>query len=277
MQSFDYGWTSADGIKFFGQGWAPDSPKALVCLVHGLGEHSARYAHVGKALADAGYALLAFDLRGHGRSGGPRGHVSSFEVFMQDIDQHVGAATKRYPNLPYFIYGHSLGGALVLNYALRRKPAAAGIIATAASLRTALESQKAKVVMARLLGTILPAVTINSGLEPETICSDPLVVQRYVDDPLVHHKLSFGAGKALMAAIAWALEHAAEFSLPLLVMHGTADRLGLASGSAEFAAKVRSGCTLKLWEGLSHELHNEPAKEEVLKYVIEWLDRQLVV
>ncbi len=275
MQSFEYAWQSADGISFYGQGWAPEAPKAVICLVHGLGEHSGRYAHMGSAYAQAGYALLGFDLRGHGKSGGRRGHAPSFEAFMQDIDRLLEEAGNRYPGLPRFIYGHSLGGILALNYALRRKPDVNGVITSAAGLRTAIEQQKGKVFLARVFGSVIPSVAIPSGLDPNTISRTPEVVQRYVSDPLVHDKFSFGMGKSVMDAIAWAFEHAGEFALPLLVMHGTADQLGFASGSQEFASKVKGDCTFKAWEGLSHELHNEPEKEEVFKYVIAWMEAHL--
>ena len=275
MQSFEYTWQSVDGIPFYGQGWAPETPKAVVCLVHGLGEHSGRYAHMGKAYAQAGYALLGFDLRGHGKSGGRRGHAPSFEAFMQDIDRLLEEAGSRYPGLPRFIYGHSLGGILTLNYALSRKPDVNGVITSAAGLRTAIEQQKGKVFLARVFGSVIPSVVIPSGLDPNTISRTPEVVQRYVSDPLVHDKLSFGMGKSVMGAIAWAFEHAPEFPAPLLVMHGTADQLGFASGSQEFASKVEGDCTFKAWEGLAHELHNEPEQAEVFEYTIAWMEAHL--
>jgi alpha-beta hydrolase superfamily lysophospholipase len=275
MQSFEYAWQSTDGISFYGQGWAPENPKAAVCLVHGLGEHSGRYAHLGKAYARSGYAVLSFDLRGHGKSGGARGHAPSIEAFMKDIDRLFEEARKRYPGLPLFMYGHSLGGILTLSYILRRKPDLKGVVTSAAGLRNAVMEQKGKVAMAKLFGSLLPSVAIPSGLDPHTISRDPEVVKRYVNDPLVHDKLSFGMGKALLAAIPWAFEHASEFSLPLLVMHGSQDRLGYPSGSQEFASRVTGDCTFKSWEGLFHELHNEPEQEDVFKFVINWMDAHL--
>jgi len=275
MQAFEYGWKSDDGITFQGRGWAPDKPKAVICFVHGIGEHMGRYEHVGTAFTDAGYAVLGFDLRGHGKSGGVRGHAPSFEAFMKDIDRLVEEAKTRYPKLPRLIYGHSLGGILVLNYGLRRKPDVKGIVATAPALRSSIELQKSKVAMAKILGSLLPSVTMDSGLDPNTICRDPEVVKRYVADPLVHGKISFGMGKAVLGATRFALEHAAEFPVPLLIMHGTEDKLGFPSGSQEFASKVKQGCTLKLWEGLSHELHNEPEKAQVFAYAIGWMDARL--
>ena len=277
MQTRDWVWESSDGLEMFAQSWAPDeNPKAVVSLVHGLGEHSGRYAHVGKTFTDAGVALAGFDLRGHGKSGGPRGHIPSFEAFMDDIEGFQTQMDKRFSGLPRFLYGHSLGGILVLNYVLRRKPDFKGVISTGSGLRTALEEQTAKVAMARVLGTLMPNMAIPSGLDPTTISRSSEVVDAYVNDPLVHDKMTLGFGKIMLSVLPWTFEHAHEFSLPLLIMHGTDDKLGYPRGSEEFSALVQQDCTLKLWDGLHHEIHNEPEKEEVLQYTLDWVDAQLV-
>lgn len=275
MNAFDWVWKSHDGLDMFAQGWAPEKPKAVICLTHGLGEHSGRYAHVGATFARAGYVVLGLDLRGHGRSGGQRGHAPSFEHFMKDLDGFLAEIRQRYPGLPLFLYGHSLGGILVLNYILRRKPDLHGVVATASGLRTALELQSDKVMLAKVLGTLVPAASLPSGLEPKTISRDPQVVSAYINDPLIHYRVSLGMGKDLLAASAWAIAHAHEFPLPLLIMHGTADRLGFKEGSQEFAARVPKDCTLKLWDGLYHEIHNEPEQDEVFKFTLAWLDERL--
>jgi len=276
MKMFESGWESKDGIKFYMRGWEPDKkPKAVVCLVHGLGEHVGRYVHVGEAFSKAGYVLTGFDLRGHGKSGGPRGHVPSFETLMQDIDRFLKETETRYPNLPRFLYGHSLGGILILNYALRRRPDVVGVISTAAGLRTALEEQKFKVLMARILGTLMPTVMLASGLDPKTLSRDPKVVQAYIDDPLNHDRMTLGFGKTMLSVLPWTFEHAHEFPVPLLIMHGGKDMLGYPKGSQDFASRVPKNCTLKIWDGLYHEIHNEPEKAEVLKTMVEWMDGQL--
>jgi alpha-beta hydrolase superfamily lysophospholipase len=272
----EWNWKSNDGLEMYAQSWEPDgTPKAVVCLIHGLGEHSGRYVHVGKALTDAGLALAAFDLRGHGKSGGPRGHTPSFDAFMDDIEAFQKQLDECFPVLPRFLYGHSLGGILVLNYVLRRKSDFVGVISTAAGLRTSLEEQKAKVTMARILGTLIPSVAISSGLDPATISRNKEVVDKYVNDPLVHDKMSLGFGKLMLSVLPWTFEHAREFSLPLLIMHGTEDKLGYPRGSEEFASHVKQNCTVKLWDGLYHEIHNEPEQNEVLAYMIDWMNSQL--
>jgi len=277
MNHFEAAWKTKDGVDIFAQGWEPTilQAKAVVCLVHGLGEHSSRYAHVGEAFTKEGFILFGSDLRGHGRSGGPRGHISSIEDFMQDIDLLLVQTRTRYPGLPIILYGHSLGGIQVLHYGLLRKPNVKGVIATSSGLHTAIEKQQAKVMMAKVLGSLIPNVAIASGLDPKGISRDEKVVQAYINDPLVHDKISLGFGKIMVGVTAWTLAHAGEFSLPLLLLHGEADTIAFPSSSTEFAAPLREKCTLMLWDDAYHELHNEPEKEEVFKTMKIWMNARL--
>jgi alpha-beta hydrolase superfamily lysophospholipase len=269
-----------DGVNFFVQGWEPDTqPKAVIALVHGLGEHVGRYAHVGKALTDAGYVLVGFDVRGHGKSSGARGHFPSLDAVMSDIRQFFQVISQRYSNIPQFLYGHSLGGLLALAYAVQNpKQGLKGVMVTGSGLRSALQEQKAKMAMAKILGTLVPTMTIPSGLDANTISRDKAVVDKYVNDPLVHDKTSLGLGKSALNAIDVSFAGAKDFAYPLLIMHGQADKLTYASGSQDFAKLVsekNKDVTLKIWEGLYHEVHNEPEQAEVFKVMIEWLDRHL--
>ena len=279
MNRFDDQWEAGDGTRFCLQGWEPDQkPKAVIALVHGLGEHSARYAHVGKVLTDAGYILVGFDLRGHGRSGGSRGHVPSLDTYMQDIRQFFGLLQKRYPDLPQFLYGHSLGGLLVLAYAIQYGAHLRGVVATGPGLRSSLQEQKTKVAIVRLLGSFLPTMTLQSGLDAAAISRDTAIVEAYKSDPLVHYSASLGFGKAALHAIDLCFERAGEFPVPLLIMHGKSDTIAYSSGSEEFAELLRAAgkdVTLKLWHDLYHEVHNEPEKEEVFKFMVAWLDRYI--
>lgn len=276
MQNFTTAWRSGDGIELFAQGWQPvGDPKAVVCLLHGLGEHSGRYAHVAEALTAVGYALLTFDLRGHGRSSGKRGHFANFEVVLDDVDRLLQEAETRYPGKPRFLYGHSLGGLLVLYYTLLRKPVLAGVISSGPALRSSLEQQKAKIAIARVLSAFLPAVGIPTGLDAAGLSHDPQVISAYRADPLVHGLGTPAFATGTLKAIAYIFEHAGEFDVPLLLTHGTDDPIAYAAGSREIAGCVGQGCTLKLWEGMFHETHNEPEKAKVLAYLVDWLDAQL--
>jgi acylglycerol lipase len=276
MRHFESSWVAKDGLKTYFQGWeTEDKPRAAVCLVHGLGEHSGRYLHVAEHLTAAGFTVLTMDLRGHGKSAGARGHIVSIDNFLDDIDFLLKQAEDRYPGKPRFLYGHSLGGILVLFYTLKRQPELAGVVATSSGLRTALEKQTAKVALSRTLAAFLPKLSMPSGLNAADISRDSDVVRIYQNDPLVHDRASLSFAKAMFDALPWTFQHAREFKPPLLLVHGTEDKIAFASGSQEFASLVPGDCTLKLWEGLYHETHNEPEKEQVLAFLISWLQSKL--
>ena len=280
MIRFESKWETQEGTTFFIQGWEPEDrpPKAFIALVHGLGEHTARYAHVGKVMSDAGYALVGFDLRGHGKSGGARGHTSSLDAYVQDIHQFFQLMHQRYPAIPHFLYGHSLGGLLTLAYAIQYGADLKGVMATSPALRSSLQEQKTKITMVQILGSIFPTLIVQNGLDATTISRDPEIVAAYKNDPLVHYSTSLGFGKAGLTAIDLCLTHAKEFPAPLLIMHGKEDKITYFSGSVDFAELVREAgvdVTLKLWDGLYHEVHNEPEKAEVFQVMIEWLDKHI--
>ncbi len=266
---------TSDGIRLYTQAWSPESDvKAVVCLVHGLGEHSGRYAHVAAYLADHGYALAGYDLRGHGKSTGARGYTPSYDALMDDIAAHLENARARYPGKLLFLYGHSLGGNQILNFALRRQPSIAGVIATGPWLHLAFDPPASQVALGKVMNSIYPAFTQASGLETAALSQDEQVVKIYKNDPLVHDRISAHLYMVSYQSGYWALEHASEFGLPLLLMHGGADRLTSAEASREFSQKAGDCCTLKIWEGFYHEIHNEPEQASVLKFMLDWLDQK---
>jgi acylglycerol lipase len=274
MKHFEWTWYTDDKTRLYAQSWQPDGTAVgVVCLVHGLGEHSSRYAHVAAALSEAGYITLAFDQRGHGKSQGARGDAATYDEQMDDIKRLLAEAGERYPRLPRFLYGHSMGGNLALNYALRRRTQLRGVIATGPWLRAAFDPPAWRVRAGRFLHKVRPALPQPSGIDVTAVSRDPAVVQAYRDNPLIHDKISLRMYFSGYDAGLWALERAAEFSLPLLLMHGGADRLTSAAASREFAAKIKDGCTYKEWDGLFHEIHNEPEQQQVFAYMIDWLNQ----
>lgn len=276
MKNFESGWENKEGIKFYVRGWEPsEKPKAVVALVHGHGEHVGRYVHVGKAFTKAGYVLIGFDLRGHGKSGGPRGHTSSYDALLDDMSDFLAQVSRRYPKLPKFIYGHSLGGNLVLNFTLRRKPEVAGAIVTAPWLKLAFKPSAVQVTLARIMNKIAPGFTQNSKLDTTALSHDAKVVKAYNEDSLVHDKVSARLYAGIHDSGIWALEHAAEFPIPLLIMHGTADRLTSAQASREFSERSGKKVTWRAWEGWYHEIHNEPDKAEALKVMTAWMNARI--
>jgi alpha-beta hydrolase superfamily lysophospholipase len=277
MMETTWNFQSEDGISFFAREWKPDSAKAVIALVHGHGEHIGRYEHVAAAMNAAGYAMTGFDLRGHGQSTGKRGHTPSYDAMLDDVMRFLRETETRFPNLPLFLYGHSLGGNLVINTALRRQPPVKGVIATGPWLRLAFEPPAFQVVLAKTVNGIFPGLLQSSGLETAALSHDESVVRAYENDPLVHDKISARLFLVMYEAGLWALDHASALTLPLLLMHGDADRLTSAEASREFAERAGDKVTLKIWEGAFHEIHNEPEKEAVFQTMITWMDALLSV
>lgn len=275
MPHFEFEITADDALKLYGQGWEPDGgTQAVVCLLHGLGEHCGRYDPMAEAFNRNQYAMLSFDLRGHGKSEGKRGHAPSYAALMSDIDKLLNEATVRYPNLPCFLYGHSLGGNLAIYYVLRKRPNLTGVIASGPLLRLAYRPSQWKNGILRGMQAIRLNLSMRSGLDDTALSRDLEVVRNYRNDPLTHDLISARLAMDMIRYGQWNLNHAAEFSLPLLLMHGEADRITSATATAEFAKKVAHGCTLKIWEKFNHELHNEPEQQQVFDYVLKWMHLQ---
>lgn len=273
MKHIEYECKAFDGLGLYFQGWQVEqAQRGVICLTHGLGEHSARYTQWATWLNEAGYSVLSYDLRGHGRSEGLRGHVSSYDDYLRDTDLLISEAKKQFPGGGFFLYGHSLGAIIVSDYVLNRKPKISGAILSALSLKSSLQEQPVKILLAKVLGTIYPKFTLKSGLDPNTLSKDKEVVSKYVSDPLIHDLITASWGKGSLDTIGWINTHASEWAIPVLIMHGEKDQLGYAEGSREFASKITADCTLKIWSGLLHEIHNEPENRQVFEFLRQWLD-----
>ena len=263
--------TASDGLALYWQAWDPEgSARGTLCLVHGLGEHSGRYGHVAEHLTEHGLSLHAIDLRGHGRSAGPRGHTPSLQQWLDDIQHLIERAPATSPR---FLYGHSIGGALALAYGLRTPEQLAGIIATGPSLRRKFEVPAIKTILGKLLANVWPTFAQHSGLDPHDISRDPEIVQAYREDPLVHDWATARLFIDATFAGEDALAHAANFTLPVLIMVGDEDRIVEPSACEAFHRLAGStDKTLRIWQHLHHEVHNEPEKVLVLEEMIEWIN-----
>jgi alpha-beta hydrolase superfamily lysophospholipase len=274
MKHRTFGWHSSDGLTIAGQSWQPNQPAgAIVCLVHGWGEHSSRYNHVAEAFCQHGIGLMTFDLPGHGKSGGKRGAAPGYKALLAQIDTLLSRADQIYPGLPCFLYGHSFGGNLTLNYVLRHTPRLAGVIVTSPWLRLMVSPGAMQRKFLAAANRLWPDLTLATKLDTTAISRDPASVHAYQTDPLNHDRLSVRMFFEINKAGEWALAHAAAFPLPLLLMHGGADRITSAGASRQFADRAPD-CTFKLWDGLFHEPHNEPEQAEVLAVMVNWLDKR---
>jgi alpha-beta hydrolase superfamily lysophospholipase len=267
---------STDGLRLYAQEWAPDGEvTGLICLVHGLGEHSGRYAHMAEYFSSNGFAMISIDLRGHGKSAGQRGHSPSLEVMNDDFSLFLETARERFPNQHLFLYGHSLGGNLVLNYTIRSTPSIKALISSGPLLRPAFEPPAWKITVGRLLYSLLPTLAMSNELDRDALSKDPKVVEAYNADPLVHDRISSRLAIDMLDTGLWLLENAKLLRIPTLIVHGSGDRICSATASQEFAQKAGEICTLKLFDGLFHEIHNEPEKETVFAHVLSWIHKQL--
>lgn len=252
----------------------PEKLKGVVLLVHGFGEHSGRYKeNVISMLLASDLAVVAYDNVGHGKSSGKRGHCESYDSLLEILKSVLEKAEGLYPDVPLFLYGHSMGGNLVLNYALRKEVKLAGVIATSPYLRLAFKPPMWKMFIGRkLMGS---AITLSSGLDPKGISRIPNEVEKYKNDPLVHDKVSPMFSFPVMDAGEWAIKNANQLTINTLLIHGTADSIIDYKGTEKFHENSNK-TTLELFEGGYHELHNDLCRDEMLSTIQNWLKPQLV-
>ena len=250
-----------------------EKQKAVIILVHGIGEHIHRYDDWAVLFNKEGIGFTGVDLPGHGRSDGTRGDIKSYTLLGEMIDILIKSCDQTFPGCPVYLYGHSLGGGIVLDYLLKRNPKLKGAIVSSPFLRLAFEPPKIKLILASVMKNILPGLIQPSGLNANHICHDITVVEKYKSDPLVHGKISVRLFNEALAAGQYSLMHAAELRTPTLLFHGSDDLLTSPDASREFASKTNM-VELKIWDGGYHELHNEPFRDEVFKYIMNWINRQ---
>ncbi|MPQ96401.1 alpha/beta fold hydrolase [Modestobacter sp. I12A-02628] len=255
------------------QSWTVPQPVGVVVLVHGVHEHGGRYRHVAERLARSGYASYAADHPGHGRSAGARGDIGSMAAAVAGIEETVQLAGRRHPDVPVFVYGHSLGGLVSVQYLTGSPdPRVRGAVLSAPALDTSAATPLQRRV-GPALSRLLPRVGVVQ-LEAEAVSRDPEVVRAYRTDPLNHMgRLRARTGTEIMIAAAAAPERLRSLTMPLLVLHGSADRL-MPTAASEVVRDAAGSAevTLLVYEGLYHEPHNEPEQERVLDDVVAWLD-----
>ncbi|EAR00234.1 alpha/beta hydrolase [Maribacter sp. HTCC2170] len=253
----------------------PDETKGVVILVHGFGEHSGRYEeYVIPMLLKTGFAVVVYDNFGHGQTEGNKGHCPSYMALLQLLGLVQEKANSLFPNKAQFLYGHSMGGNLVLNHALRNKTNIKGIIATSPYLRLAFQPPKWKMILGKAMLNVWPSLTLPSGLDPSGISRIPMEVEKYKSDPLVHDKVSPMFSFPIIDAGEWAIQNASNLNSNTLLLHGTGDPIIDFTGTEEFHENCEV-TTLKLIDEGYHELHNDICREEVLNVIQNWLRQQL--
>jgi acylglycerol lipase len=264
-------------LELYYQGWLPDGdPAAVLLVVHGLAEHSGRYGNVVNYLVPQGYAVYAPDHRGHGHSGGKRVYVERFTDYLDDLKTFFDMVQSWHPDRKIFLVGHSMGGTIGLAYTLRHQEELDGLVLSGATVRVGESISPLIIAVGKLISTLLPKMGMVV-LDASTISRDPAVVAAYDNDPLVYRdKVTARLGAELIATMQALPDQVPQLRLPILIMHGTADRLSDPQGSPWLYEAVGStDKTLKLYEGYYHEIFNEPGHEQVLVDVENWLAAHL--
>ncbi|RMG70814.1 MAG: alpha/beta fold hydrolase, partial [Bacteroidetes bacterium] len=226
-------------------------------------------------LTAGGLAVAAFDLYGHGQTAGKRGHAPSLEALHASIGAFLETMRTRLPEVPVFLYGHSMGGCLAASYVLHQQPAVQGVILSSPWLRLAFKPSSVDLFLAKTMVNIYPAFTQSTKLDASGISRDPVEVQRYQEDPLIHDMISPALFMAVHREGEWLMEQAGSWSYPLLLVHGTGDRITDWRASEAFAQSAGGDVTWKPWEGGFHELHHDPIRETLFDTYLGWIDQRL--
>lgn len=260
---------TADGNAQLRRRWSVPRPQAAVLVVHGIGEHSGRYLHVGRFLAERGFDVASFDNRGFGRSGGRRGHVDDFETFVDDIEERLDE--RRRLGVPVVLFGHSLGGLMSTAYLVSDRPQPD--LAVLSSPALAAEVPRWQRVAAPVLGRLRPTLFISSEIDGDGLSRDPEVQRAYTEDPLLVAGATAGLGLQIFQTMQQVVDRLDRLRVPAYVLHGDADPVVPPSASEPLAGL--EGVTYRVWPGLRHECLNEPEQEEVMGEIVDWLGRRL--
>ena len=272
--------TTAGTERFF-HSWTPESvaPWAALTLVHGFGDHGGRFDGIGTSLASFGIAVQAIDLIGHGRSPGRRGCIDSYEQLLDDVLTSIEYSRTKSPRMPQFLYGHSMGGNLVLNLALRRPcdiSSLTGLMVGSPMLRAAEMPKERMMDAGRWLASKIPNWRIKAPLNAAKLSHDRRAQDAYLRDKWVHRNMSLRLAASLVDSGLWALENAYLLQSRTLLMHGSDDTLTSPLATQAFADASNGMATFKMWHGSRHDLHDELQRERVFEYMTRWMKQQCV-
>lgn len=266
-----------NGQSIYYQYWLPESKvKASVFVVHGLHEHCGRYQHLAKFLTDQGYAVYGLDFPGHGKSYGPRSYVDSFSDFIHPMESYLDMIKNWQPGLPVFFIGHSMGGLLAAAYLADHPGQVKGAVLSASLVKVPDYVSSFTLEVGKILSSVLPKVRII-GIDKEGLSRDPAIVQAYLDDPLVYNgKTTARISNELNFGINLLAERGSNIVEPLLILHGGADRL-VDPAWSQYLHDIISSSDKKLiiYDGLYHEIFNEPESKTVFKDLIDWLEAHI--
>lgn len=275
MKHLEGRFSGFDNLSLYYQGWQPEQDiQAIVVMVHGLGGHSNLFDPAVQYLVPHGYAIYAFDLRGHGRSPGQRGYINTWNEFRQDLHQFVQQIHQQHSASPCFLWGHSLGGTIALDYALRSPQNLKGLIVTAPALGK-VQISPFKLALGYMLSKILPRFSLRLGLRKDLCLKDPDICAAYLQDPLRHDYGSARLATEFFATVGWIYQHIADLKIPLLLLHCQEDEIILAEASRDFFQKVMvADKEHREYSGCYHDLYLD-ANYQVLADLNYWLKQHI--
>jgi len=264
------------GTRFYGQYFKTETVKGVVILVHGMGEHSNRYTNfVIPKLLEKKLSVITYDQFGHGRTEGKKGHNPGYEAILDCLSYIIDKAKEIFEETPLLLYGHSMGGNVVINYALRKEHSLKGIIATSPLLRLAFKPPSWKLFIGKIIQKIAPSTTMPSELDVNAISRDSTEVKKYIEDPLIHDKISPNYSLTFFETGEWAIKNAHKLQTPMLVIHGTGDQITEHKASTEFVNNTNGMASLELFENGFHELHNDLEKDKFIETLTNWILKTL--
>jgi alpha-beta hydrolase superfamily lysophospholipase len=266
----------ADGLALYYQAWLPDLPaKGVLINLHGLGDHSGLYPSIAAHFPTHGFPVYAYDMRGNGRSPGQRAYLRHWDEYRGDLHTFIRQVGNWQAGLPIFVLGHSLGGLVVLDYALHGAEGLSGVIAAAPPLGK-VGVPPYLMALGRVMSRLWPRFSLEVGMDLSGLARDPTVIETVLADPLFHRRGTARLSTEVTAAISRVQTRARDLAVPLLVVHGSADRMVPPDGSREFCQKAPGSlCELREYSGAYHGLFADLDHQEVLTDVERWMTARL--
>lgn len=246
------------------------APIGTVVIVHGLGEHFGRFEHLALEFVQRGFCVYSYDQRGHGRNAGKYGHVQDYSLLMEDIGSMLEAARLESGGMPCILYGHSLGGNEVLNYLLDHPDCVSAAIVSSPWIRLYVQPSERLTRIIRIIERLKPDFTFSNGIKLKLTTNNNKIIIKTETDKLFHKRISARLAIQAFEAGERALEHADDISIPVLLMHGTDDKITSFEASRELSLRANDNIHFKSWKDMYHELHNDTDSETVINYMCEW-------
>jgi len=273
MKHNEHRWRSYDGLVLFGQSWAAEGkPKAIINLVHNHGEHSGIYKDFAKSLTDNNYCVVSLDLRGHGRSDGKRGYASSYRKLIKDVQTLIDRSESLFPGYPKILLGTGLGGNIGIYYLSTYITNISGLIVISPWLVLEHRFSKSKLFAGNILRHIHPGFMLETGFTAEDRRRGEEAIKKYRSDPFIHCKMSIRLFYEIMFAGQRSSRSIYKINMPVLVMHGTGDKIASYKASKNFVLNASKKTVFKEWNEYSHDILVDEGSDEASRYMIEWLD-----